>query len=469
VLLENHGLFVAAPDADACLALHGKVTEAGASWFGAGRVNPQAFDLVVEDAAGVENATLRGTLLAAGCAPALLRRDGSPVAQRFLGQPAAVDLVRHGALTPDQFVYCRTPPLVLEGEPAGWAAAARAYRERRGLDPRVVIRKAAGGTAGSVHYLAPDLTVLRAVGDVWRCAMATILRSPAAGEARFLTGEETSFLEIYAAAGKARAAGPLDLTGRIACVTGAGSGLGKGIARGIAGAGATVFALDINQGALSAAAADFPAGKFLPRAADVTSEESIAAAFRALEASLGGLDFLVNAAGIAPSHPLADFPLAAWRKALDINLTGYFLCAREAARLLLRQGAGGAIVNLTSKSGLEASKDNSAYNATKAGEIHLARGWALELGKAGIRVNCVAPGNVFKGSQIWNQEYIEACARKKGIRPEEVIPYYNSLSALGKEIEPEDVAGAVVFLLSDAARNITGQTLVVDGGQAMVR
>ena len=95
---------------------------------------------------------------------------------------------------------------------------------------------------------------------------------------------------------------------------------------------------------------------------------------------------------------LVDFPLAAWRKALDINLTGYFICAREAARLLLRQDAGGSIINLTSKSGLEASKENSAYNATKAGEIHLMRGWALELGKAGIRVKI----NVLPSAQYWD-------------------------------------------------------------------
>jgi NAD(P)-dependent dehydrogenase (short-subunit alcohol dehydrogenase family) len=97
------------------------------------------------------------------------------------------------------------------------------------------------------------------------------------------------------------------------------------------------------------------------------------------------------------------------------------------------------------------------------------RGWALELGKAGIRVNCIAPGNVFKGSKIWNDEYIRACARKKGIRPDEVIPHYTSLTALGREIQPEDVANAVIFLLAEESRCVTGQTLVVDGGQVMVR
>jgi sorbitol-6-phosphate 2-dehydrogenase len=214
---------------------------------------------------------------------------------------------------------------------------------------------------------------------------------------------------------------------------------------------------------------EFPEGRFLPVVTDVTDEESVARAVRVVEASVGGVDILVNAAGIAPSFPLVDFPLGAWQKTLDINLTGYFLCAREVARMLLRQDVGGSIINITSKSGLEASKSNSAYNATKAGEIHLMRGWAMELGPAGIRVNCVAPGNVFKGSRIWNDEYIRAAAKKKGIRPEEVIPYYNSLSPLGEEIEPEDIASCVLYLVSDEGRRVSGQTLVVDGGQVMVR
>jgi NAD(P)-dependent dehydrogenase (short-subunit alcohol dehydrogenase family) len=99
----------------------------------------------------------------------------------------------------------------------------------------------------------------------------------------------------------------------------------------------------------------------------------------------------------------------------------------------------------------------------------MARGWALELGQHGIRVNSVAPGNVFKGSRIWNRKYIETCARKYGIRPDEVIPYYVNMTALKREITGQDVADAVVFLCSDRSRTITGQTVVVDGGQVMVR
>jgi NAD(P)-dependent dehydrogenase (short-subunit alcohol dehydrogenase family) len=277
--------------------------------------------------------------------------------------------------------------------------------------------------------------------------------------------------------GKAIAANPAPipvvLEGRGALVTGAGSGLGRGIAVGLARAGARVALLDVDLGAaeethalISKAVAPH---RSLAIRADVTDESQVAAAFEKTVQAFRGLDVCVPAAGIAPAFPLVEYPAAAWRKALDVNLTGYFLAAREAARIMVRQGRGGSIILVSSKSGLEASRNNSAYNATKAGEINLARGWAVELGEHGIRVNAIAPGNVFKGSKIWNEEYIKAAAAKRGIRPEEVIPYYVGLTALGLEIQPEDVAGVVVWLASDAARTITGQTIVCDAGQVFVR
>lgn len=487
VLLENHGVFVAASEVRQCIDLTRRVTDLGKAWAGTDRINGREDPLLVSCAAGgggragnglagdgqagasgIEE--IRGALIGGGCRHGLLRRDDASIAAEFLSRSDNVILARQGAFTPDQIVYARTYPLVLDkDDAAGWRAAVAAYRERHGLDPRVILRPGAGG---GVYYAAPDLKQIRVVAEVYRAAMVSVLRNDRGGGPRFLDRAQAGFIEgweveHYRAA--LSAGGERRLAGRIAAVTGGGSGLGKGIAAGLVEAGATVFALDINADALESVRRELPEARYVPVVTDVTSEESVTACFRAIAASAGGLDFLVNAAGIAPAHALVDFPLAAWKKALDINLTGYFLCAREAARILLRQGVGGSIVNLTSKSGFDASKDNSAYNATKAGEIHLMRGWALELGRAGVRVNCVAPGNVFKGSQIWNPEYIKAAAKKKGIRPEEVIPYYTSLTALGLEIEPEDIANAVIFLVSDEARRITGQTLVVDGGQVMVR
>ncbi len=500
VLLENHGLFVAAAETATCLNLLTRVTKLARRNLGTSRVNPVTFSWVsagAGDAAAPASgrisssgartprrkarrrredtradirslaAELRGALLRAGCAALLLRRDDSPLAAEFAHRPDAVSLARQGAFTPDQIVYSRTCPVVIRDQkPATWERAIDRYRARFGVDPRVIVRPGDG-----VYYAAPTLAELRVVAEVYRGAMLAILRNNGSG-VRFLSRRQAKFIEnweVESFRAQLLSHPHAPLSGRVAVITGAASGLGKGIARGLAAAGATVLAFDIDGDMLEETRREFAAGQFLPVVVDVTDEESVARAVSTVEAAVGGADILVNAAGIAPSFPLVDFPLGAWQKTLDINLTGYFLCAREVARLLLRQNAGGSIVNLTSKSGLDASKSNSAYNATKAGEIHLMRGWALELGPAGIRVNCVAPGNVFQGSQIWNEEYIRAAAKKQGIRPEEVIPYYVSLSPLGEEIEPRDVASCVLYLVSDEGRKVTGQTLVVDGGQVMVR
>ncbi|MBN1809420.1 MAG: SDR family oxidoreductase [Planctomycetes bacterium] len=263
------------------------------------------------------------------------------------------------------------------------------------------------------------------------------------------------------------------LNDRTAVVTGAGSGLGRGIAMGYLRAGARVALLDVSGKRLEEAVAEAHGIAEPERAVgiltDVTDAGAVEEAFRRVAESLGAVDILVNAASIAPSRPLVEYDLAEWRRTLELNLTGYFICAREAARLMIRQGTGGCIINLSSKTGLEASRNNSAYNATKAAEIHLARGWALELGEHNIRVNSIAPGNVFEGSMIWNEDYIKACAEKRGIKPEEVIPYYVGLTALRREIKPRDVADAAVFLASEMASMITGQVIVPDGGQVFVR
>jgi sorbitol-6-phosphate 2-dehydrogenase len=269
-----------------------------------------------------------------------------------------------------------------------------------------------------------------------------------------------------------------ELKNRVAVVTGAGSGLGKSIAVGLSRAGAIVGLLDIDTKSAGQTQAiikkELPQAQTIVISCDVTRQTSVDKAFETLLTlpqvkEAGGLDILVNAAGVAPAGALVDMPVDKWRTALEVNLTGYFLMARAAAKIMIKQGKGGNIINISSKSGLEASKDNTAYNATKAGEIHMARGWALELGQYGVRVNSICPGNVFEGSKIWNPEYIKICAKKYGIKPEEVIPYYVDKTALKREIKGQDVADAVVFLCSDKARTITGQTLVADSGQVMVR
>jgi sorbitol-6-phosphate 2-dehydrogenase len=252
-------------------------------------------------------------------------------------------------------------------------------------------------------------------------------------------------------------------------VTGAASGIGRGIAEGLAESEANVVLADINlEGAERAAAeiAQKSGARTLAVKVDVTSAADTTALAEKVKAEFGRIDILVNNAGIAPAFPLADFPEDRWDLAIDINLKGYFLCAKAVAPCMIEQG-GGNIVNISSKTGVRGSGNNSAYNASKFGVIGLAQGWCRELAKHNIRANSVLPGNVLQGSGIWNDEYKKEAARKLGVKPDEVEDYYNRQVPLGRQCTVEDIANLVVFLVSDKASYITGTSMLVDGGQEM--
>jgi sorbitol-6-phosphate 2-dehydrogenase len=262
----------------------------------------------------------------------------------------------------------------------------------------------------------------------------------------------------------------LSLKGKAAIVTGGASGIGRGIAEGLSAADAAVAVADINLDAARKAAAEITErgeGRAWAVGVDVTDKRSVEKMVEATVAEFGRVDILVNNAGIAPSFSLPDFPEADWDRTVAINLKGYFLCAQAVARALIRQGRGGSIVNISSKSGVRGSADNSAYNATKFGVIGLAQGWAQELAKHRIRVNSVLPGNVIRGSGIWSEQYVRARAGQAGSPVEQVEDYYNRKVPLGRQCTPEDVANAVVYLVSDLSSYITGCSHLVDGGQEM--
>ena len=470
LFLEKHGLFVTAESADEVLRQVERVIARCSEGL------PRAKSIKVRQPAREQivpvGLAIRRALREATGRYHCVRHFLDPGIAGLLARPDVRQLAAAASITPDELVYANGSPMWLD------APDARAVRTK-------LERLVAKGEKPSASFLvkgvgllvAGSAGALESIKDVVVGSLQVRSYAQSFGGPNPLSKRQRNFIVNWEAESfrkkVAGLSGDGELAGQIAVVSGAGSGLGRSIAVGLAGAGAVVALADIDLKSAEETAEiikkQAPGASTLAARCDVTKEADVSRLFELVLDRWGGLDILVNAAGIAPAFALTDLPIGKWRAALEINLTGYFLLAQAAARAMIDPGIGGNIINISSKSGLEASKNNTAYNATKAGEIHMARGWAMELGRYGIRVNSVAPGNVFESSKIWNPEYIRAAARKYGIKPEEVIPYYVSLTSLKREVKGQDVANAVIFLCSDKARTVTGQTLVCDSGQVMVR
>jgi NAD(P)-dependent dehydrogenase (short-subunit alcohol dehydrogenase family)/rhamnose utilization protein RhaD (predicted bifunctional aldolase and dehydrogenase) len=470
LFLEKHGLFVTAETADSALRLVRKVISLCSSKLT--KVKTQSAKLkTVENPQKIVAAKLvirKVVFDATGQYLPVSYFGNTEAVAGFISRKDVGKLLATPALNPDELVYANGSAMWLEKLDA--KIIARKIRTRVGKRQKP---PAAFLVKGLGLFVAADKKTAPIVAEITTGSLVIRMNAAKFGGILALTKRQQNFINNWESEAfrkqLASASVKGEMENRIAVVTGAGSGLGRSIAIGLARAGAMVALVDIDKKAAEETALEIQNSQTMVLTCDVTSETDVQRAFEAVLENWGGLDILVNAAGVAPAYPLVDMPAEKWRFALEVNLTGYFLMAKYAARIMIQQGMGGNIINLSSKSGLEASKNNTAYNATKAGEIHIARGWALELGEYGIRVNSVAPGNVFEGSKIWNPRYIRECAKKYGIKPEEVIPFYVGKTALNREIKGQDVADAVVFLCSDRARTITGQTLVPDSGQVMVR
>jgi sorbitol-6-phosphate 2-dehydrogenase len=258
------------------------------------------------------------------------------------------------------------------------------------------------------------------------------------------------------------------LQDKISLVTGSAQGLGEGIAERLAQEGAAVALADINLEKTAEVAARLAKDygvKTLPVQMNVTKEEEVAAAMDKIIAEFGRLDILVSNAGILKSGEITEFEAAVWRQVIEVNLVGYFLCAKHAARVMIPQKSG-VIVQINSKSGKKGSFRNSAYAASKFGGIGLTQSLALELAPYNIRVNAVCPGNLLD-SPLWMDSLYEQYAKKWGITVEEVRRKYTEQVPLGRGCTYDDVNNVVVFLASEQASYMTGQALNVTGGQEM--
>lgn len=258
------------------------------------------------------------------------------------------------------------------------------------------------------------------------------------------------------------------LQDRIAIVTGGGQGLGRAICRRLAAEGAHVVVADLNEETAAATATGIAADtgrQTLALKTDVTDESQVAAAVEQTLARFGRLDIAVANAGILIAGEITDFPAGSWRAVIDVNLFGYFLLAKYAARPMKTQKSG-VIIQINSKSGKKGSYKNSAYAASKFGGIGLTQSLALELAEYGVRVNAVCPGNLLD-SPLWVDSLYSQYAKRWGITEAEVRQRYIDQVPLKRGCTYEDVCNVVIFLASDQAGYMTGQAINVTGGQEM--
>jgi NAD(P)-dependent dehydrogenase (short-subunit alcohol dehydrogenase family) len=264
---------------------------------------------------------------------------------------------------------------------------------------------------------------------------------------------------------------PKPLSGRVALVTGSAGGIGKAIAKRFTDEGACVVLNDNDARRLEAAKAEFTQqyGKdvFTAEVVDVTDGKTIRNAFEAASLSFGGVDIVVNCAGISISKPIEEHTEADWDRLYDILVKGQFFVTQKGVEVMRQQGFGGDIINIVSKNALVSGPNNAAYGSAKAAQLHLSRLNAAEMGKDKIRVNVVNPDAVIADSKIWEGAWAEGRAKAYGITVEELPAYYAKRTLLNEVILPEDIANACFAFVGGLLNKSTGNVLNVDGGVAM--
>jgi sorbitol-6-phosphate 2-dehydrogenase len=258
------------------------------------------------------------------------------------------------------------------------------------------------------------------------------------------------------------------LQDKIALVTGGGQGLGEALCHRLASEGAHVVVADINEETAEATAADIATETdrhSLAIKVDVTNEAQVEAMVSQTVDQFGRLDIAVSNAGILIAEEITEFPAEKWRAVMNVNLFGYFLLAKHAARPMQAQKSG-AIIQINSKSGKKGSYKNSAYAASKFGGIGLTQSIALDLAEYNVRVNAICPGNLLD-SPLWVDSLYSQYAKKWGITEEEVRQKYVNQVPMKRGCTYQDIGNVLVFLASDQSSYMTGQAINVTGGQEM--
>jgi rhamnulose-1-phosphate aldolase/alcohol dehydrogenase len=406
----------------------------------------------------------------------------------FVGRAEHPRLAALGTSCPDHFLRTKVRPMVLDLPPtadldgvvarlrelhAEYRAAYRAYYERnavpdsppmRGADPAIVLVPGVG-----MFSFGATKQTARVAGEFYVNAINVMRGAEALSTYAPIAEAEKFRIEYWALEeAKLRRMPPArPLAARVALVTGAGSGIGKAIAHRLASEGACVVVADIDAAAAEAVARELGGtDTAISVVSDVTDEDQVAAAFRRAVLAFGGVDLVVNNAGLSISKPLLETTLRDWDLQHDVMARGSFLVSREAARILIDQAMGGDIVYIVSKNAFFAGPNNVAYGASKADQAHQVRLLAAELGQYGIRVNGVNPDGVVRGSGIFAKGWGADRARTYGIPEDKLGEFYAQRTLLKHEVLPEHVAAAVFVLVGGDLAQTTGLHVPVDAGVA---
>ena len=511
VILAKHGLITWGNTDESCYAstmatiaqarefVEARIVRADRALFGGFRCEPLRAEERHTIAAQVAP-VLRGLVSAEK--RQILRFEDSEDVLTFASSQDAPRLTQIGAACPDHLVHTKPWPLLIDWAPnqdivalvealrTGVTAYVEKYRHyleanaQQDLDPDAatpVYREA--DAAADPHprvILIPGVGMFTTGKDA---LMADVSAQLAHRSVDVMHGAEAcgGFISLSDAESYAVEYWPLEqyklkqappereFSRHVVLVTGAAGGIGSAICRRVAQDGAHIVATDIDLASAEELAEylnkQFGAGRAVAVKMDVTNEESVRAAFKQAQLAFGGLDVIVNNAGLASSAPITETSLSEWNKNWNVLATGYFLVSREGFRLLEEQGHGGNLVFVASKNALVAGKNAAAYSTAKAAEAHLARCLAEEGGQYGIRVNTVNPDAVLAGSRIWGSSWRKERAATYGVAPDQLEEVYRKRTTLGVNILPEDIAEAVAFFASPT-RSIksTGNILNVDGG-----
>jgi rhamnulose-1-phosphate aldolase/alcohol dehydrogenase len=399
-----------------------------------------------------------------------------------------------GTSCPDHFLRTKISPLVLDlsaGDDLSDTAAIKeklapafaAYRKMyadyyksckhpnspaiRDANPVVILYPGIG-----MFTFAKDKQTARVAAEFYINAINVMKGAEAISEYTSLPRQEAFNIEYWLLeeAKLQRMPKPKVLSGRVALVTGSAGGIGKAIAKKFADEGACVIVTDNDEGRLADAKKEFAKqyskDVFATALIDVTSKATIDNAFSAAAMAFGGVDIVVNCAGLSISKPLEEHTEKDWDILYDVLVKGQFMVTQAGVEVMRKQDSGGDVLNIVSKNALVSGPNNAGYGSAKAAQLHLSRLNAAELGKDYIRVNVINPDAVIADSKIWAGDWAAGRAKAYGVTVEELPAYYAKRTLLNEVILPEDIANACLAFVGGLLNKSTGNVLNVDGGVA---